>query len=113
MAVSPGLNNITVQRAADWSEAIQITDANDAAMDLAGYTITAQAWDINREVKHADFTITYTNRTLGKFELTLTDTQTLTFPDTLYYDVLLEYTPTGKKEYYLEGTITVSQGFTR
>ena len=113
MAVSPGLHNITVQRAADWSEAIQITDANDAAMDLAGYTITAQAWDNNREVKHADFTITYTNRTLGKFELALTDTQTLTFPDTLYNDVLLEYTPTGKKEYYLEGTITVSQGFTR
>ena len=113
MAVSPGLHNIVIQRAADWSEAIQITDANDAAMDLAGYTITAEAWDKDRQIQYADFAITYTNRTLGKFELSLTDTQTLTFPDTLYYDVLLEYTPTGKKEYYLEGTITVSQGLTR
>ena len=113
MAVSPGLHNITVQRAADWSEAIQITDANDAAMDLAGYTIKAEAWDGDRQLKYADFSITYTNRTLGKFVLSLTDTQTLYFPDILYYDLLLEYTPTGKKEYYLEGTITVSQGLTR
>ena len=83
MAVSPGLHNIVIQRAADWSEAIQITDANDAAMDLAGYTITAEAWDKDRQIQYADFAITYTNRTLGKFELSLTDTQTLTFPDTL------------------------------
>ena len=113
MAVSPGLHNIVIQRAADWSEPMELTDANDAAIDLAGYTLTAQAWDKDREVKYADFAITYTNRTLGKFELSLTDTQTLTFPDKLYYDLLLEYTPTGKKEYYLEGTITVSQGYTR
>ena len=113
MAISPGLHNIIVQRGADWSEPIELTDDNDAAIDLAGYTITAQAWDKDREVKYADFAITYTNRTLGKFELSLTDTQTAAFPDKLYYDLLLEYTPTGKKEYYLEGTITVSQGYTR
>ena len=113
MAISPGLHNITVQRGADWSESIELTGSDDAAIDLAGYTITAQAWDKDREVKYADFTITYTNRTLGKFDFSLTDTQTVDFPETLYYDLLLEYTPTGKKEYYLEGTITVSQGYTR
>ena len=113
MAISPGLHNIIVQRGADWSEPIELTDANDAAIDLAGYTITAQAWDKDREVKYADFAIAYTNRTLGKFEFSLTDTQTAAFPEILYYDLLLEYTPTGKKEYYLEGTITVSQGYTR
>jgi len=113
MAVSPGLHNITVQRAADWSEPYEITDPNDAAMNLTGYVRKAEAWHLDRQVKYADFTVNYTNRTLGKFELSLTDTQTLTFPDTLYYDVLLEYTSTAKKEYYLEGTITVSQGYTR
>jgi len=42
----------------------------------------------------------------------LTDTQTTTFtPDILKYDVLLT-DPAGSKEYYLEGTIYVSEGYT-
>tara|TARA_B100001250_G_scaffold380306_1_gene371651 strand:+ start:1954 stop:2295 length:342 start_codon:yes stop_codon:yes gene_type:complete len=113
MAISPGLHNIVIQRGADWSEPYELTDGNDAVINLNGYVISAQAWDKDRQVKYADFSVSYTNRTSGKFELSLTDTQTAAFPNTLYYDVLLEYTATGKKEYYLEGTITVSQGYTR
>jgi hypothetical protein len=41
----------------------------------------------------------------------LTDDQTATFPDEAYYDVLLT-NPSGLKEYYLEGLVFVSEGYT-
>ena len=83
-------------------------------MDLTGFTIEAQAWDEEREFKYADFNVTASsdNLLVGKFFLTLTDVQTLNFPDELYYDVMLTNT-NGLKEYYVEGKITVSQSYTR
>lgn len=118
MAVNPGLRNFTLQRAADWSEEyiLSSTQANGSvvAMDLTGFTIQAQAWDEERDFKYADFAVTASgdNRTIGKFFLSLTDEQTLNFPDELYYDVMLTNT-SGLKEYYVEGKITVSESYTR
>ena len=111
MTVQPGTYNITLQRRADYSLLLQFKDSNDAAIDLTGYTAYAQAWNQQRSKKHADFGIAYTNRTNGQITISLTDTQTKTFPDSLQYDVLLE-SGSGSREYYLEGTITVSQGYT-
>ena len=112
MAVNPGTYNFTLQRRADWSLILQFKDSNDAAIDLTGYTVYAQAWDKARDTKYADFTVAYTNRTDGKVTISLTDAQTATFIDELYYDVLLE-DGSGLLEYYLEGVIFVSQGYTK
>lgn len=111
MAVSPGTYNFTVQRRADHSVTLQFKDSNDAAINLTGWTVAAQAWDRTRTTKHADFSVTYTNRSTGTVALSLTDTQTTLFPDEAYYDVLLT-DPSDVKEYYLEGVIIVSQGYT-
>ena len=62
--------------------------------------------------KYADFAIAYTSRTNGQITISLTDAQTAGFPDSLRYDVLLQ-DGSGNREYYLEGVITVSQGYTR
>jgi hypothetical protein len=78
---------------------------------LTGYTVYAQAWSKPRSTKYADFTVAYTSRSDGKVTISLTDTQTSTFPDQLNYDVLLE-NGSGLREYYLEGVITVSEGYT-
>ena len=44
--------------------------------------------------------------------MNLTDTATATFtPDILFYDVLLTE-PGGNKNYYLEGKLFVSEGYT-
>jgi hypothetical protein len=112
MSVQPGTYNITLQRAADYSVLLQFKDSTDTAIDLTGYTAYAQAWNKDRTTKSADFAIAYTNRTDGKITISLTDTQTTDFPDELYYDVLLE-DGSGVREYYLEGVIYVSQGYTR
>ena len=111
MAIQPGQYNITLQRRADYSITLQFKDSNDAAINLTGWSAAAQVWNQGRTTKYADFTITYTNRVTGTVAISLTDEQTTLFPDEAYYDVLLT-NPSGLKEYYLEGTIYVSEGYT-
>jgi hypothetical protein len=111
MAIQPGQYNITLQRRADYSITLQFKDSNDAAINLTGWSAAAQVWNQGRTTKYADFTVTYTNRVTGTVAISLTDEQTTLFPDEAYYDVLLT-NPSGLKEYYLEGTIYVSEGYT-
>ena len=112
MAIEPGTYNFTVQRRADHSIPIVFKDGNNNPINLTGFTVAAQVWEETRTTKYADFTTTYTDRSAGSVSITLTDTQTATFaPNTLAYDVLL-VDGNGLREYYLEGTITVSEGYT-
>ena len=112
MAISPGVYDMTIQRRSDHNIPLQFKDGSDANINLTGYTVEAQVWDVDRESKYADFAVTYTNRATGSIDIALTDAQTTTFPSTtLKYDVLLT-NPSGLKEYYLEGTITVDEGYT-
>ena len=111
MAISPGTYNVTLQRRADFSLDLQFKDSSGSVIDLTGYTAYAQAWNEGRTTKSADFTVAYTNRSNGQIKISLTDTQTATFPDELRYDVLVE-NPSGEREYYLKGIIFVSQGYT-
>lgn len=111
MAIQPGTYNISLQRRADYSVALQFKDSTNTGINLTGWTVEAQAWNQARSKKYADFTVTYTNRSTGTVAIALTDTQTTTFPDELHYDVLLT-NPSGLKEYYLQGIIIVSEGYT-
>jgi len=111
MAVRPGKYNILLQRRADYYVQLSFEDSNDNPVDLTGWTASAQVWDKDRTAKVADFAVVYTDRPGGVIDISLTDTQTTTFADEQYYDVLLE-NPSGLKEYYLEGVIYVSEGYT-
>ena len=111
MAIAPGTYNISLQRRADYSITLQFKDSTDTAINLTGWTVEAQVWNQGRSTKYADFTVTYTNRATGTVAIALTDTQTTLFPDEAYYDVLLTNTA-GLKEYYLEGVMYISEGYT-
>lgn len=111
MAISPGTYNISLQRRADYSITLQFKDSTNSAINLTDWTVAAQAWNKDRTSKYADFTVAYTNRSTGTVAISLTDEQTTTFPNEAYYDVLLT-NPSGLKEYYLEGVIYVSEGYT-
>ena len=112
MAIQPGTYNFTLQRRSDHNIPLLFKDGNNAAISLVGYTVVAQVWEETRTTKYADFTTTYTDRAAGSVSIALTDTQTATFsPEILKYDVLLT-DHSGSKEYYLEGTIFVSEGYT-
>jgi hypothetical protein len=111
MAISPGTYNISLQRRADYSITLQFKDSTDAAINLTGWTVAAQVWNQDRTTKYADFAVTYTNLVTGTIAIALTDEQTALFPNEAYYDVLLT-NPSGLKEYYLEGIVYVSEGYT-
>ena len=112
MAIIAGTYDFTVQRRSDHAESFRIRDSNDDAVSLVGYTVAAQVWDKSRTGKYADFGITYTNRSNGEFKISLTDVQTTQFtPNELAYDVLL-VNASDEREYYIEGTIFVSEGYT-
>ena len=112
MAVSPATYNFTLQRRSDHKIKLVFKDSTNTAINLTGYTVAAQVWDKARTVKYADWGITYTNRAAGTVHISLTDVQTETFAlDKLYYDVILTDSH-GLKEYYLEGSIKVSEGYT-
>tara|TARA_A100001515_G_C4556014_1_gene205021 strand:+ start:714 stop:1058 length:345 start_codon:yes stop_codon:yes gene_type:complete len=112
MAIVAGTYDFTVQRRSDHTELFRITDSNDNPVNLTGFTVAAQVWDKDRTGKYADFTVAYTNRTNGEFSINLTHVQTTQFtPNELSYDVLL-LNGSGKREYYIEGTIFVSEGYT-
>ena len=112
MAISPGTYNFTLQRRSDHSIPLLFKDSSNNAINITGFTVAAQVWEETRTTKYADFSVTYTDRTAGSVKISLTDTQTATFtPEVLKYDVLLT-NGSGEKEYYLEGTIFVSEGYT-
>ena len=111
MAISPGQYNFALQRRADHSITLQFKDSTGASINLTSWTVAAQVWNQDRSTKYADFTVTYTNRVTGTIAIALTDEQTATLPNEVYYDVLLT-NPSGLKEYYLEGIIYVSEGYT-
>ena len=111
MAISPGTYNISLQRRADYSITLQFKDSTDTAINLTGWSVAAQAWNQARTTKYADFAVTYTDRATGTVAIALTDEQTALLPNEAYYDVLLT-NASGLKEYYLEGIIYVSEGYT-
>lgn len=111
MSTEPGQYNISLQKRADFSLTLQFKDSTGAAINLTGWTAAAQAWNRERTTKYADFAIIYTDRVAGTIAITLTSNQTATLPNESYYDVLLT-NASGFKEYYLEGIIYASEGYT-
>ena len=112
MAIEPGTYNFTLQRRSDHSIPLLFKDGDNNAINLTGFTVAAQVWEETRTTKFADFSVAYTDRVAGSVSITLTDAQTATFtPEILKYDVLL-IDAGGNREYYLEGTIFMSEGYT-
>ena len=112
MAILPAKKNFTVNRRADFALRLTFKDSNGNGINLTGSTVSVQCWDKPRKTKYADFGVTYTNRSGGIVDIKLTDTQTATFRlDELEYDVLIT-SSSGDKNYYLEGTLFISEGYT-
>jgi hypothetical protein len=109
--IQPGVYNIKLQRRADYGVLLEFKDANKVPIDLTGWTVAAQVWDQARTTKYADFTPEYVSRLNGQVRLKLSHTATASFPKETVYDVLL-INAAGEREYYLEGTILASEGYT-
>lgn len=111
MAITPASYNIRPQRRADYPMAVTFKDSTGAAINITGWTVLAQVWDKCRTTKIGDWTVTVTSATAGQVSLKLPYTVTAVLPDEAYYDVML-INGAGLREYYLEGIIRPSQGYT-
>ena len=112
MAIIPGKKNFTIDRRADFPIRLTFKDSTGSAINLSGYTVAAQVYNEDRSTKFADWTVAYTDRANGIVDISLSDTDTATFtPSILFYDVLLTE-PGGSKNYYLEGKLFISEGYT-
>lgn len=111
MAITPATYNLRVQKRADHPMAVTFKDSTGTAINLTGYTVLAQVWDKCRTGKIGDFTVTVTSAVNGQVELKLPYTVTAVLPQEARYDVML-VAPSGLREYYLEGVIRASEGYT-
>lgn len=110
MAVAPAKFDLRVQRRADHPLDVTLKDSAGVAINLTGWSIIAQVWDKTRTTKHGDFTVTVTNAAAGQVRLLLPYTVTTSLPAEARYDVLL-ISPAGLREFYLEGIVRASEGY--
>lgn len=109
--IQPGVYNITLQRRADYSVLLEFKDSEEDPINLTGWTVAAQVWNSTRTIKYDDFDVEYVSRPDGRVRISLPFTSTTELPNEASYDVLL-INPNGLREYYLEGTVQVSEGYT-
>ena len=104
--------NLVLDQGVDFEATFTVRNEDSSSLNLTGYTVAAQVYDESRSTKYADWAITYTDRANGIIDMNLADTDTANFtPSILFYDVLLTE-PSGSKNYYLEGKLFVSEGYT-
>jgi hypothetical protein len=110
--MTPGTYNIRPQRRADFQLALTIKDSDGVVVDLSSYEVLAQVWDKCRNNKYGDFTVDTTDEADGSVVLTLGYEVTEDLPNEAYYDVMLVNEESGLRQYYLEGIVRPSQGYT-
>ena len=110
--MNPGSYNIRPQRRADYQLGLTFKDSTGDTIDLANYTVLAQVWDKCRTIKYGDFSVDTTNQDEGNITLTLDYVTTEQLPKEAYYDVMLINNTTDIRQYYLEGVVRPSEGYT-
>lgn len=109
--IQPGSYDIIIQQHGDWDITFQLKDSAGDGVDLTGCTVEAEIWTEYKQSKLADFGVTYVDRSIGKFMLTLTDAVTATLPESGYYDVRV-IEPSGAAYYWVRGRAVVETGYT-
>lgn len=107
--IRPASYNITIPQRATFEELMTLK-ADDAPVNLNGYTVVAQIWKTEkRREKIIDLTVTYVNRTAGTIKLSLTRAQTRDLKVGGYWDMLV-IEPGGAADYWLEGSVFLDPG---
>jgi hypothetical protein len=110
--MNPGTYNIRPQRRADFQLNLTFKDSEGEVIDLSPYTVLAQVWNKCRTTKYGDFFVDIADEAEGNVILTLDYVSTELLPDEAYYDVMLINDSTGLRQYYLEGIVRPSEGYT-
>jgi hypothetical protein len=111
MSVHPATYDDTIKTQAVYDMTLQFQDDQSRNIDLTGWGVSAQIWNLTKTTQYATFSVDNSNAATGTIVLSLTAVQTTSLPiGTVYYDVLLTNL-SGRKEYYLKGTFYIQQGY--
>jgi len=106
--------NLIIDQGSDFNQSFNLeSSATNAALDLTGYTGSAQIRKHASSRKFYDFTVSFPNRVGGVVKLTLTDTITSRIkPGRYIYDIILTDS-SGLKERVVEGSVLAREGATK
>lgn len=111
MTTLPARYSICPRRRADYELKLQFKDPEGTPIDITGWEVLAQIWEKTRNNKLADFTVTVLDQEEGRVQLSLSYEDTEELPDKAFYDVLV-IDAGARRQYYLEGDVLVSEGYT-
>ena len=106
--------NLVIDQGADFNQTFNLqSSVTNAALDLSGYTGSAQLRKHSASRGKYDFTLAFVDRTNGVVKLSMTDTITSRIkPGRYIYDIILTDS-TGLKERVVEGSVLVREGATK
>lgn len=109
--MNPASYNITIPQRADFSLDLQLKDSTGTPLNMTGYTVEAEIWTQNRSNLLANMVVTWTNRSIGKFNLSIPYSVTSTINSVGVWDLLV-ISPSGKRDYWIRGKTALSVGYT-
>lgn len=106
--------NLVIDQGADFNQTFNLqSSVTNAALDLTGYTGSAQLRKHSASRGKYDFTLAFVDRANGVVKLSMTDTITSRIkPGRYIYDIILTDS-TGLKERVVEGSVLVREGATK
>lgn len=108
--MTPVLYNITIQQRADFSLDLQLKDSTGTPLNLTGYSIEAEVWTERRTNRLANMVVTWTDRSIGKVNLSIPNSVTSTISSSGVWDLLV-ISPSGKRDYWMRGKASLAVGY--
>ena len=105
--------NLIIYKHTDFEQTFVLEDSqSSSAKDLTGFTGLCRMQRTLNLGELTSFTLSFTNRTLGKVRISLTSTQTATIPDGKYFYELRLTDSSGVTERVIEGQVIVKHPVT-
>ena len=110
--IYPAYYEVVIPNQATFSQDFQLKDSAGVALNLTDHTIRASIWTEDKRILLADFTVTWINQALGKFNLYLGENKTTAMTKNGMWDLLVIY-PDLTESYWLRGPAVVAKGYTK
>lgn len=110
--IYPAYYKVVIPNQATFSQDFQFKDSLGVPINLTGYTIRADMWTEDKRHLLADFVFTWINQSIGRFNISLSETTTATMTRNGMWDLLVT-NPDGTEDYWLRGPAIIAKGFTK
>ena len=105
--------NLIIYKHTDFEQTFVLEDGqSNSAKDLTGFTGTCKMQRTLNLGSLTSFSLSFTNRLLGKVRISLTSTQTANIADGKYFYELMLTDPNGVVEWVIEGVVIVKLAVT-